>query len=91
MALQKIEIARALLRDVQAIAPVMDSARDRWQEYWDAGGSFTDEDLEPLGITAADFGDCVNFLDSFDKFMNGEEVQEQIWRVTMNKTRRISA
>lgn len=75
--------------DVQVLAPVMDSASDRWQEYWDAGGNFTDGDLEPLGITASQFGDCVNFLDSFSKFMNGQENQAQIWRVIMNKMRRL--
>lgn len=89
MALQKLEIARAVIRDVQVLAPVMDSASDRWQKYWDAGGNFTDGDLEPLGITASQFGDCVNFLDSFSKFMNGQENQAQIWRVIMNKMRRL--
>lgn len=88
----KIETAKAIIEVVQSMASATDGAGDRWQEFWDITntvGAFTDLDVDPLGITAAELGACVSFLEAFGKFMAGEAVTPTVWRTTINQVRRV--
>ena len=89
-AMAKIEMAKEIVRTVQALAPVMDAGPDLIQEYYDAG-SLVDEDVAALGLTAQDVISCVIVLEQIGKFANAQAVATDAYRVTINKVRRVSA
>jgi hypothetical protein len=92
-AMSKLATAKAIVGAVQTLAGPADSAPDVWQEYWDlvnGGATFTDEDLEPLGITAVQLGNCINLLDAFRDFTTGQDQGgAQVWRSVINQVRRV--
>jgi len=68
----KLDTAKAVIVQVQQLATPMDSAPDIFQEYWDvvnSEGAFTDEDVTPLGITAAQLGSCITVIEVFNTLM----------------------
>lgn len=90
----RLQTAAAVARCVQAFAELMDDAPDRFQEYWDErndGGNFTDEELAQLGISSDDLGQGIVFLEHFSKLMNGEAPNTNLYRITINKFRRVAA
>jgi len=94
MSESRVRTAAAVVRTVQALAEPMDAAGDMWQEFWDVvngSGAFTDEELEPLGITAAQLASCVTVLENFNKFVQGQSPANDAYRVTINTMRRIGA
>ena len=71
-AMAKIDTAKAVVAQVQQLATPMDGAPDIFQEYWDivnSGGAFTNEDVAPLGITAAQLVDCITVIEAFNTLM----------------------
>lgn len=60
--------------------------------YWARGYSapetqITDDDLQSMGLTAADVANIMYLMDSLLKFMNGEEVQKGKFIDTVHKYR----
>lgn len=91
---KRLQTAAAVARCVQGFAQLMDDAPDRFQEYWDernAGGDWTDVELESLDITSAELGQAVVFLENFAKLMNAEVPSVNLYRITINKFRRVAA
>lgn len=92
--MQRLQTAAAVVRAVQGLTETMDSAPDVYQEYWDVvngSGSFTDEELELLGITAAQLVSCITVLENLNKFFAGEAVAANSYRATVNTMRRVGA
>lgn len=94
VAYRRTAAAAAVVRSVQALAAPMDVAEDTWQEFWDvvnSSGAFTDEELEAMGITAAQLASCVTTLENFNKFMEGQSPANDIYRIVVNTMRRVGA
>jgi hypothetical protein len=95
MADERLKTAAAVVRCGQSLAQPMDDAPDRWQEYWDVvnspGGAYTDEELEPLGITAEQLTTAIGLLENFNKFMSGEAPVVSVYRITVNGLRHVGA
>ena len=95
-AMAKLDTAKAVVTQVQQLAPPMDGAPDIFQEYWDvvsAEGAFTDEDVSPLGITAAQLGSCVTVIEAFNKLMVGDAEDPpamSAYHATINTMRRVN-
>ena len=85
---QKLELAKALIAQAQAIAPVMDAAPDVVQEYFDASITFTDADVEALGVTAAQVVALITLLENVNKFFTGGSPTNAQYRVNINAVRR---
>ena len=85
---QKLELAKALIAQAQALAPVMDAAPDVVQEYFDSGITFADADVEALGVTAAQVVALITLLQNFDKFCTGGSPTNAQYRVNINAVRR---
>ena len=85
---QKLELAKALIAQAQAIAPVMDAAPDVVQEYFDASITFADADVEALGVTAAQVVALVTLLENVNKFFSGGSPTNAQYRVNINAVRR---
>ena len=88
-AMAKIDTARAVLWRVQQLAETADNGPDVVQEYFDVG-TFTDEDVAALGITAAQLTACVTMLQQFENFMSGEAITAAVYRSTLNQVRRVT-
>ncbi len=81
----KLDTAKAVVSQVQGLAVPMDAAPDTFQEYWDvvnAEGAFTDAELEPLGITAAQLTACTATIEAFNTLMVAQHA-------TVNTMRRV--
>jgi hypothetical protein len=89
-AMSRLGTAVAIVQCVQSLAKAADSAADLRLEYFDVGGSYTDEELAPLGITAEQIVNCVNMLENFAKFLNNEAITVGAYRITLNQVRRMS-
>lgn len=90
----RVSTAAAVVRSVQSLAAPMDTAQDVWQEFWDVvnnSGAYTDVELEPLGITAAQLASCVTVLENFNKFVQGNTPANDAYRATINAMRRVGA
>ena len=85
---QKLELAKALIAQAQALAPVMDAAPDVVQEYFDASITFTDADVEALGVTAAQVVALITLLENVNKFFSGGSPTNAQYRVNINAVRR---
>lgn len=91
---ERLKTAAAVVRSVQSLAAPMDSAQDVWQEFWDVvngSGAYNDQELEDLGITAAQLASCVTVLENFNKFVQGNSPANDAYRVTINTMRRVGA
>ena len=86
----KLETARAIVAAVKTLTTVNDVAGDLVAEYWDLGGGFTDEDVAPLGITAAQLTACITTLEQAALFMEGSATTPVVHRVTLNAVRRVA-
>lgn len=84
----KFELAKAIIKQAQNIAPVMDTAPDIVQEYFDSGITFVDVDVEALGITAAQVVSVISMLENFNKFFAGTTPANAQYRVNVNAVRR---
>ena len=87
--MDRIALAEAILRNVRHQANVMVDGPAVVQEYFDADITFTDEELEPLGVTAQTVTDCITELENLDDFYEGDEPTNATYRVTVNKVRRV--
>ena len=85
---QKLELAKALIAQAQALAPVMDAAPDVVQEYFDASITFADADVEALGVTAAQVVALITLLENVNKFCAGDNPTNAQYRVNINAVRR---
>ena len=88
MELKKLALAQALVRNAQAIAPIMDTAPDVVQEYFDSGITFTDQDVELMGLTAVQVVSVITMLENLNKFFAGTTPGNAQYRVTVNSVRR---
>jgi hypothetical protein len=88
----KIETAKAIINTVKTLVTVNDGAGDLVQEYWDppCNGTFTDEDVAALGITAAQLTACITTLEQAALFMAGSATTPVAHRVTLNAVRRVA-
>jgi hypothetical protein len=86
---KRLELARAILRNVRHQANVMVDGPAVLQEYFDAGITFTDEELAAIGVSAATVVDCLTELENLKKFYEGGEPANAFYRVTVNKVRRV--
>ncbi len=92
-AMVKLETIKAIIGTVQTLSLATDDGINRWQEYWDIRntiGDFTEDDVEPIGVTLNQLNSCISFLEAFNKFIEGDLVQTpNTWRTTINQVRRI--
>ena len=88
MAEQKLELARAIIGQVQLLSGPMDSSPDVVQEYFDSGITFVDDDVAVLGITAAQVVACLTLLENLNKFFIGGSPANAQYRVSVNAVRR---
>ena len=84
----KIDTARAIVGAVQSLATATDSAPDLEAEYFDVG-SWADEDVAALGITASDVASCITLLQQVQALMSGAATTPAVYRATINKVRRV--
>jgi len=84
----KIQLAQAILFQTQLHARPMEENGDVWQEYWDSGVTFSDEDLEPLGVTADQIAACITLLENAGKFYAGDTPAVALYRMTINAVKR---
>jgi len=85
----KLELARAIIAEAQRHAACMDNGGDVLQEYFDAGVTFTDEDVAALCVTAAQVVGCLTLLENAGKFYAGNAPANAAYRVTVNAVRRV--
>ena len=88
-AMAKIDLAKAIIYQVQTLAKPMDESSDVLQEYFDSGITFTDGDVEALGITAAQVTACSTLLENVGKFFSGTTPTNAAYRTTINSVRRV--
>jgi len=88
--MEKLELAKAIIYQTQLHARIMDENPDVLQEYFDAGVTFTDEDVAPLGVTAAQVTACLTLLENAGKFYAGNTPANAAYRVTVNAVRRVA-
>jgi hypothetical protein len=84
----KVNTAKAIVDAIKTLAPATDTAPDLNAEYFDVG-TFTDEDVASLGITAVDLAACITLLQQVTALMNGQETVPATYRATLNKVRRV--
>jgi hypothetical protein len=84
---QKLETAREIIRVAKSLATVADLGADVTQEYFDSS-AFTDDDVAPLGITAAQLTSVITMLQELEKFFSNEAVTAALYRTTLNGIRR---
>lgn len=88
----KIDTAKAIVRAVQSLALVMDTAEDLVAEYWAVVGTgWVDDNVAPMGITAAQLTACITLLEQVNLLMSGEATTPVEHRVSLNQVRRVSA
>lgn len=86
--MQKLKTAQAIVSTVQSLALATDDADNLVKEYFDAG-TFTDEDLAALGITAAQLAACITLLEQVDKLMTNQATSTADFTATLNSVRRV--
>ncbi len=89
----KVRMAAALIRAVQSLQPIMHDAPVLWQEYWDVIGAdgLTAVELKALGITANDLTATISLLENLTKFFSGNAPVDTVYRITINRVRRVAA
>lgn len=88
-AMEKIDLAKAVIWRVQQLTETMDNGPDVVQEYFDSGIIFTDSDLEPLGVTASQVISCITLLQNITKFFSGDDTLiPAVYRTTVNSIRK---
>ncbi len=86
----KIYTAKAIVAAVKALAPTADDASDLEAEYFDAAGAgWVDDDVAPLGITAAQLAACLTLLQQFALLMTNQATTPSMHRTTLNAVRRV--
>lgn len=90
IAMAKLNTAKAIVSAVQALAATADDAADLEAEYFDVG-TWVDDDVAPLGITADNLASCLTLLQQFDKLMTNQATTPAVYRSTLNKVRRVTA
>jgi len=88
IAMNKTELAKAIVYQAQLLAKPLDEGADVLQEYFDSGVTFTDADVAALGVTAAQVVSCLTLLENFGKFCAGNNPAHAAYRVTVNAVRR---
>lgn len=90
-AMAKIDLAKAIIWRAQQLTETMDNGPDVVQEYFDSGITFTDYDLESLGVTASQVVSCITLLQNITKFFGGDDtLTPAVYRTTVNSIRRIN-
>jgi hypothetical protein len=90
----KLRSAAALIRQMQRLAPVLDEARLTLQELTDVVevyGALTDEELQQLGVSAAQVTSLATFLTKFFEFMDASTQTRKSYRSAINTIRRAAA
>jgi hypothetical protein len=90
IAMSKLATAQAIVAAVQSLALPADSATDLEAEYFDAG-TWVDDDVAALGLTAANLAACITLLQQVAALMAGNATTPAVYRATLNKVRRIAA
>jgi hypothetical protein len=89
-AMAKIETAKAIIGAVRSLTTAADDGPDVVAEYFDVG-NWTDADVAPLGITAAQLAAGLTLLQQVNLLMTGEATTPAVYRTTLNQLRRVSA
>lgn len=89
IAMAKLNTAKAIVGAVQALAATADDAADLEAEYFDAG-TWVDDDVAALGITADNLASCLTLLQQFDKLMTNQATTPAAYRSTLNRVRRVA-
>ncbi len=84
----KANTAKAIVDAVKTLSTVNDLGPDLVAEYFDVG-TFTDEDVASLGITATQLASCITLLEQVGHLMNNEATVPAMYRATLNLVRRI--
>lgn len=90
----RLKSVAGLIRQLQAAAPVFDQIRVGMSELQDTveiNGVYTDEDLAPLGITAATATQIVGFLADLAAFLDTPGEDRPSYRALTNSLRRVEA
>ena len=85
-AMAKLDTARSIVVAVQALATPTDLSADLVAQYFDAG-TFTDEDVASLGITAAQLTSCITLLQQVEALMTDQATTPAMYRSTLNAVR----
>ena len=85
--MNKLELAQAIIYQTQLHIKSMDEGQDILQWYFDSGYTYTDADLESLGITSSQLIEFLTFLENAKKFYTGENPINAVYRVTVNRAR----
>ena len=85
----KIDTAKAIVSAVKTLTTATDLALDLEAEYFDVG-TFIDEDVAALGITASDLASCITLLQQITALMTGQVTSPATYRSTLNKMRRLA-
>lgn len=86
----KLDTAKAIVRAVQSLSLATDSAADLEAEFFDTG-TWSDADVQALGLTAAELASCITLLQQVTALMTGSATSPAVYRTTLNKVRRVSA
>lgn len=86
----KLDMAKAVIRAIQSLAPAADNSADLVAEYFDAG-TVVDDDLAALGIDVATLASCITMLQQVDLLMTNQATSAAMYRTTLNKVRRVNA
>ena len=86
-----IDTAKDIVRTAQLLCAPMDAAPDKIQEFYDIGSAaFTQEVLDPLGMTPEQLFALITLMEQFVKLMSGEATAVSIYRINLNAVRRVS-
>lgn len=85
---RKLNLAKAIISPLNALAAIMDTGPDIVREFYDSGETFTDDDVAALGVTGAQIVAGITLLENLDKFLNGESPTIAQYRVNVNALRR---
>lgn len=91
---QKTAFIVELIRDAQALAPIMDKLSDRNKEYFDSGyngggaDAIVDGDVSLYDITAAQFTSYITLMQQLDNLFGNAAVTTGDYAATINALRR---
>jgi hypothetical protein len=86
-AMARVDTAKAIVAAVKSLSLVTDTAADLEAEYFDAG-TFVDDDVAAIGLTAADVASCITLLQQVNNLMTNQVTSLAMYRTTLNKVRR---
>lgn len=93
MADRKLSFAQNLQGKISVLAKAADELENLYTIFFDrgynSGGSNTivDGDLSSIGITAAELGEAITFIENLGKLLNNQDPTNADYDATLNKIR----